>query len=155
MTTLATGLAEIVNEVWSTLITLPIARHEGTPVEIEYPAEHMMTCTVPIEGAWTGAVVVTCASALAERIAESMLHTTGLDPADVRDALGEVTNMVAGNAKSLLPQPSKISLPVVTPGRDPSVGVPSMPVVARLAFQCEGLVLTVTALGSVRHKEPA
>ncbi len=155
MTTLATGLAEIVNEVWSSLLTLPIARCEGTPVETEYPAEQMMTCTVPIEGAWTGAVVVTCASALAERIAESMLHTTELDPADVRDALGEITNMVAGNVKSLLPQPSRISLPLVIPGGDPSVGAPSLPVVARLAFQCEGLVLTVTALGSIQKEEPA
>ncbi len=155
MITLAAGLAEIVNGVWSSLITLPITRYEGAPVETEYPAEHMMTCTVPIEGAWTGAVVVTCSSMLAERIAESMLHISGLAHADVTDALGEVTNMIAGNAKSLLPQPSKISLPVVTQGRDPSVGVPSMPVVARLAFQCEGLALAVTALGSARDQELA
>lgn len=150
MTALAEGVAEIVDEVWSTVLGLPIARHEGTAAEAEVPAHLMMTCIVPIEGAWTGALAVTCPSALAERLAAAMLDVAHPEPADVRDALGEITNIVAGNTKPLLPQPSTISLPVVTVGRDYSVGVPSIPAVARLAFQCEGFVLTVTVLGSER-----
>jgi chemotaxis protein CheX len=40
------------------------------------------------------------------------------DPADdeVCDAFGELTNMVAGNIKALLPAPSSISLPTVAFG---------------------------------------
>ncbi len=155
MTTLAIGLTGIVNDVWSALLSLPIARVEGPPADITDPAEPMMTCTVPIEGAWTGAVVVTCSTGLAERIAEAMLGVSGISPADVRDALGEVVNVVAGNAKTLLPQPSRMSLPVVTQGTEYSAGAVPVPVVARLAFECEGHVFTVTALGSVREQELA
>ena len=34
--------------------------------------------------------------------------------AEVVDALGELTNMIGGNVKSLLPAPSQLSLPMVS-----------------------------------------
>ncbi len=152
MTTLAAGLTVIVTDVWSTVVALPLDRYAGTPAQTQDPPPPMLTCVMRFEGAWTGAVAVSCPSALAERIAESMLQISHPNPTEVGDALGEVANMIAGNAKSLLPQPSAILLPVVTPGGDHPDG---MPVVARLAFACEGLVFTVTALGAARDQEPA
>ena len=155
MTTLAAGLAMIVEEVWSTVLGLPLARSEGVWVEPNDPAVPMMTCVVPVEGAWNGGVAVTCSPVLANRIAASMLDVSAPDPADVRDALGEVTNIVAGNAKSLLPQPSTILLPVVTSEHGHSFEVLEAPVVARIAFSCDGLGFTVSALGSASELELA
>ena len=43
---------------------------------------------------------------------------------EVADAVGELTNMVGGNIKSLLPEPSLLSLPTVSRGAPVRVRVP-------------------------------
>jgi chemotaxis protein CheX len=55
----------------------------------------------------------------------------------VRDALGELTNMVAGNVKAMLPQPSAISLPTVAFGRHYDITVVGTRLVASVSFTSE------------------
>ncbi len=62
------------------------------------------------------------------------------------DALGELTNVFAGNIKALLAQPSSISLPTVAFGPSYEIGVVGATVVARVSFVCEGHPLVVTIL---------
>ena len=62
---------------------------------------------------------------------------------EVRDALGELTNMLAGNLKALLPEPSAISLPAVALGSDYEFGVMGTKVVASVPFRCKGHPLVV------------
>jgi len=153
VTTLAAGLATIVSELWSDVLKLPLTRHDGSSDEADEHTQPTMSCVVAIEGAWNGAVELTCSSVLAERITMAMLDVPVPESLSVRDALGEVTNIVAGNAKSLLPQPSTMSLPVVADGRNRPAALDGVPVVAVLAFRSAGQAFTVSALGSAADME--
>jgi chemotaxis protein CheX len=77
---------------------------------------------VDIDGSWTGSVELSCSLALARRVASAMfcVEEEALDPIDVRDAVGEIVNVVGGNIKSILPPPTSLSIPVVDEaGPDP------------------------------------
>jgi chemotaxis protein CheX len=70
---------------------------------------------VLVGGAWQGGVMLCCGTETAERLASAMLGVpVPVDTTDVGDAIGELANVLGGNVKSLVPQPSAISLPVVT-----------------------------------------
>lgn len=154
MTTLAAGLATIVNELWSDVLKLPVTRDDGSSIDADEQMQPTMTCVVIIEGAWNGAVALTCSSILAERIAMAMLGVPATESLSVRDALGEITNIVAGNAKALLPHPSTMSLPIVAEGSDRPDSLNDAPIVALLEFRSAGERFIVTALGSAADMEP-
>jgi chemotaxis protein CheX len=69
--------------------------------------------------------------------------------ADVRDALGEIANMIAGNVKALLPEPCSISLPAVALGSDDTVSVQGTTPVTSVPFTCDGHPLVITLLERV------
>ena len=66
---------------------------------------------------------------------------------DVRDALGEITNMIGGNVKALLPTPSRLSLPTVVEGADYAVTVPRTKPAGVVSFRTgtEMLVIRILA----------
>jgi chemotaxis protein CheX len=70
---------------------------------------------VSITGAWAGTVVVTFSEALARAATADMLRRPQgtLSTDDVSDAVGELANMIGGNVKARMPEPSALSLPVV------------------------------------------
>ncbi|GAA2635536.1 hypothetical protein GCM10010399_80370 [Dactylosporangium fulvum] len=109
-------LRGIIWQVWTAYLgTTP----ETRATRKEAGAEPDVTASVGIAGAWLGHVVLRCSGNAATGVAAAMLE---LDPAtvkadDVRDATGELMNIVTGNVKSLLPQPSHVSLPQVVLGR--------------------------------------
>ena len=63
---------------------------------------------------------------------------------DVGDSLGELTNMVGGNIKSLLPSPSNLSIPSVAEGSDYSIWAPGTDLLAQLTLRCEGEPMLIT-----------
>ncbi len=90
---------------------------------------------VRVTDAWFGAVVLELTPGLARNVAGTMFAT---DPAyvtdaEVVDALGELTNMIGGNVKSLLPAPSQLSLPMVSASVW-STTVPGAVPVCKVAF---------------------
>lgn len=109
-------VAGIADAVWASYL--------GGPPDIQVveqvpPADEDMVISgsVLVEGAWTGGVVISCGEQVAERLAAAMLGITDhVDATDVGDAMGELANVLGGNVKSLLPQPSAISLPIVSHG---------------------------------------
>lgn len=85
--------------------------------------EQAVQASASISGAWSGTATVTVPVVLAAAMTERLFETEPLDLSDgvdrhamglIEDALGEVVNIVAGNLKSLLPQPSVLSLPQVS-----------------------------------------
>ena len=101
---------------------------------------------VTVTGAWQGSVLLACPAQLARMAAAAMfdLPAEQLDDREVADALGELTNMVGGNIKSLIPGPSRLSMPAVTVGASPTVEPPRAALVTTLSLACEGLPLTVS-----------
>jgi len=101
---------------------------------------------VTVTGAWQGRVLLACPAQLARMAAAAMfdLPAEQLDDREVADALGELTNMIGGNIKSLIPGPSRLSMPAVTVGASLTVPMPGMALVSTVSLACEGLPLTVS-----------
>lgn len=73
---------------------------------------------VSVTGAWDGQVVVTFSQVAAQRATAALLgmEAEEVSSPDVMDAVGELVNIVGGSVKSLMPQPTVLSLPSVRTG---------------------------------------
>lgn len=109
-----------------------IAKREHTPM-------HEVSGLIGLSGACRGMVVVSVGRETAIRAAEIMLSSRpdGLD-ADVMDAIGEITNMIAGAAKAQLEQYSlSIGLPTVITGKCQTITFPSGATPIGIPFESE------------------
>ena len=132
-------IEEITQSIWTTLFEVPIERGGDDAIGAE-----SVTSIVHIEGAWHGAVVLRCPMQLAVTLTSVMFQSAsepGFD--EVRDALGELANMLAGNLKALLPEPSTLSLPAVALGSDYEFGVSGTKIITTVPFTCVGQPLVV------------
>ena len=140
---LDTDLEQIATAIWGTLFDLPLEPTDVTSSE----GGSMVTSVIHIDGAWHGAVLLRCPMALAVVLTTAMFLSEGQpDHDDVRDALGELANMVAGNVKALLPEPCGISLPAVALGPDYELSVVGASPVATASFTYADHPLVITLL---------
>ncbi len=117
-------IADITRDVWSSFLALDL---EIAPVDPHLAlGGSTSTGCVHISGEWKGTVFVQCTAEHAQLAAEAMFMadpgTLGED--EIADALGELTNMVGGNIKSLLPDGCTLSIPSVANGENCTVRVP-------------------------------
>jgi chemotaxis protein CheX len=139
-------ICQIMQTIWSSMLSL-----DAEPVEWNGSTEgkeRVLIGCIPITGAWEGAVTFDCSEALARRLAATMMRLDAATIAseDVQDALGEMTNIIGGNVKRLLPYPSRLSLPTVADGLDYSLKVAGSHPVSEVAFRCEGEPMRVRLL---------
>jgi chemotaxis protein CheX len=143
MITIGADIEGITRTIWATLFDLPLELGDAAGLG----AESSVTSCVQIDGEWHGALVLKCPMALAQTLTAQMFQTESApDLDDVRDALGELANVVGGNVKALLPAPSQISLPAVAIGSDYELSVIGTSKVASVSFRCDGHPLIVTLL---------
>jgi chemotaxis protein CheX len=114
-------IAQIVSDVFQTMIeaeVLPV----GPPYAVR---ENTVTAAIFFAGTWRGAVLVECDEAQARRWTSRLMSIPEPDTFtdDVRDAMGEIVNMVGGNLKSVLPHGVALSMPSVVQGRSYSLRV--------------------------------
>jgi chemotaxis protein CheX len=146
-------IVRVVADVFRTMLQTEVVAAEGEPLG----EREVMTAAVSFAGDWRGAVLLECASHAAFRFTSGLMSVAepaSLD-ADVRDTLGELTNMIAGNLKALLPSGSAQSMPSVVAGRDDSVSVCRGTSVVRIAFQSEHGPFAVTVIEAAPRPEPA
>lgn len=128
-----------------------IAKREHTPM-------HEVSGLIGLSGACRGMVVVSVGRETAIRAAEIMLSSRpdGLD-ADVMDAIGEITNMIAGAAKAQLEQYSlSIGLPTVITGKCQTITFPSGATPIGIPFESEiGPVCVQVGLVEVSKPSPS
>ncbi|EKD42414.1 MAG: hypothetical protein ACD_73C00167G0002, partial [uncultured bacterium] len=67
--------------------------------------------------------------------------TAGAD--EIRDAIGELTNMVGGNFKSILEGSCTLSIPSVIQGEHVNVSNPGCETISRTVFNCGDKPLSV------------
>ncbi len=145
-------LFEVLELIWSTQLGLELAK-DGQAGEVPMaPPEGLMTGTVQISGGFAGAVHLMCSRPAVRAAAARMFSVpeAELTNEDLRDALGELTNMVGGNIKTLLPGSEFISLPTVIEGSDYGVARLDSDVVAVSQATFEGLPLQVVLLADHR-----
>jgi chemotaxis protein CheX len=140
-------LPEITEKVWSMLLGLRI-RPVGFDLE-RAESQVFVLGKVTISGAWQGSVTLGCTAALARRAAAAMLGKlpAETEAEEIRDALGELTNVVGGNFKTLLRGDCRLSVPDVVD----TVPFEQVECGEHLWFESEGGVVLVNAA----REEPA
>src|SRR5215831_5148125 len=98
------ALVEIVDGVWQSIFGEAVV--EEDPFRLGLVKDQTLTGLVKISGGWDGYLGLQCSEAMARQSAATMLQIdpSAMDQRHVHDALGEVTNMIAGNFKALLPE---------------------------------------------------
>ncbi len=139
-------IEQIVSSIWMSILNLPIVPAEDVALQPTSSQGRMLTGCVQFTGDFEGATLVHTTSALARRLASVMFaadeDSLGLE--EVQDALGEISNMIAGNIKPLLPGASRISLPSVVEGEDYTMIVPGSRSICKVGFECTGESLLVS-----------
>ena len=108
-----------------------------------------ITAIVGLAGQVSGAIALRCASESATLMAAKMLGVNVKHPGpEMRDAVGEVCNMIAGNFKNKIPgmgDGCMLSVPTVIPGRDYSLHAiaDSTKIEVRLLFEELPLIVSI------------
>lgn len=151
-TVIETGqLVDVVTAIWTAMLDLqvelecapdgavvPSARNASDSASGTDPKAPDVVGTISITGGWNGWVELRGTQSLATVVGCAMLmaEPDDLSPADVWDGWAELTNMIGGSVKSLLPEPSALSLPTVTAGGAALLPAPSAGQTTR--FCCSG-----------------
>lgn len=122
------------------------ARAVEPPAPGDRAAGCRITSCVHVSGTWQGAVTAECGYGMAVAVAAAMfeLEPDELSEDEVRDAFGEVANLLAGQFKLDLPDGCALSLPTVTKGEDYLVNVPGSKLVQRTCVRQAGECLTAS-----------
>lgn len=134
----------VVGDVFRTMLRL-----EVEPVEAPWPPEdELVNVTIHYAGAWKGALLLECTP---EQACFFMGRLLGIEPPeelndDVRDAVGELANMIAGNLKPVLPPGVALSMPTLVEGTDYALRVLGGNLASMVAFGCPAGVFWVTLI---------
>jgi chemotaxis protein CheX len=137
-------ISEITETTWQAMLGLDI-QVNALPQTIDLANEYW-TGKVEISGAYQGVVVLHGSGQLAQ-VAASAIFSNGIADMTVqdrKDAIYELTNVIAGNVKSLLPEPSRVSLPLVLPTTSESLIVSHAECVSEVIFHCQNQPLFVS-----------
>lgn len=113
------GMVQITESVFETMLKTRLTVLENrkmAPVAA-------LTAAIYYAGQWQGALLVECSQEQARAWSGRLMDLTEPSDADARDGLGELTNVLAGNLKPLLPPGVGISIPSVVDGTDYSLRV--------------------------------
>lgn len=135
-------VAQIIQEVWSSMLGIDV-----DAVEMARPeTKDAVAGSVGVTGATDCLISMEMAAEGARRFAATMFGMSDEDASDddIADAIGELTNMVGGNIKSLLPEPSTLSLPVVAQGKSPTLRVPGGKPLLEAGYIADGFAMYLT-----------
>ena len=113
-------IAEIAQTVYQTMVGVSVEPVDSS----EQASPGALTAAVYYAGSWKGALLVECSAEQAKSWSARLMSIPppiSLD--DARDGLGELTNMMAGNLKALLPPGVGLSIPSVVQGSDYSLRI--------------------------------
>lgn len=132
-------ILEIAESVWTSFLGMSIREPEISEPP-ETPDVHSSIATVHISGGWNGSVILSCPTPLARRAAAAMFEIgeEDLEEEEIADAFGELLNIIGGNLKCLLPEPSHLSLPTVSQGAAQVVTIPGAGLLEQVDMEIDG-----------------
>ena len=139
-------IRDVVASTWSRMFGLEV--RERAELGPDDERRHFLSASVNFTGSWVGTVVIEFSPEMARAMTARAYRR---EPAEVdfdqlRDVLGEVSNVVAGGLKKDLPDGCFLSLPSIVVGLDYRLIVPNAKQVERLAFESGDDVFQVTLL---------
>ena len=138
---------EIIQDMWTSTLGFPVDH----PPSVQFSALGAFTACVKITGAWDGEVRLHCPPPLARLIAGAIFQVEAdkVGSEEILDALGELTHIIGGNLKGLLPQPVTISLPsLLDPGGSAQTAA-NRAMVCQLTLLSEGHPFVVAILREI------
>lgn len=130
----------VVQGVWSTMLFAEVA--PVGPAAAGAPAGPLFRGTIAIVGDWSGTLALDLAVAQAHVAACAMLDMKPGETSDddAREIASELTNIIGGNVKALLPEGARLGLPAVELRPD-AEWPPALPgEISRHAFAWDGAV---------------
>jgi chemotaxis protein CheX len=128
-------ISQIVGDVFQTMLSVDI---EASP-QLWTPRAGDITAAIFFAGTWRGAALLECTERQGRTWTGRLLSIP--DPPvindDVRDAMGELVNMIGGNLKSVLPPGVGLSMPSVVEGKQYSLQVCGSNMIDRQCFQSD------------------
>lgn len=119
-------LVESAQEVFDKMVSMPIQPVDKEEIDFSGEGKHY-SAVIGFSGGWKGFVTLQCTQSLAAQITGKLLYMDAaqVGPDDMRDAIGEMVNMVGGRFKSGFAEhfnegaeAFKMSIPTVTFGQD-------------------------------------
>lgn len=137
-------ILEIAEATWQSIVGMQVSSGGGTAT-MPSP-EGFLTGSVEISGAWNGVVLMHGAEPLIREAAAVIFGSNGdeVSHQDQLDAMYELTNIIGGNIKSLLPEPCQLALPKVESTTSDMLEVPGAERMSDLVFDCQGQSLYVS-----------
>jgi len=111
---------EAVTSLFRTMLATEVA-----PAEHKDTHQETVTALVGFGGGWQGAFEFECGRPEAVAFAQRFMQADDLNEfnEDVRDTVGELANVIAGNLKSVLPAGITMSAPTIIEGKDYKITV--------------------------------
>ncbi len=150
-------LIALLDEIWSLMVGMKLLSSKATYTRYaNVRMRDMLIGCVKLTGDLAGVVSLSCPRALATTAAAAMLdrepETLTVD--HLKDAIGELTNMAAGNIASMSGERCRVSTPAVVVGADYACSgaatqelydafVRSRPI-AQVPLECDGHAMLVT-----------
>jgi chemotaxis protein CheX len=146
-------LKQVVTSVWETMLGL---HAEPTGQAVHLDGDRYVTGRTEITGPWEGVVMLSCPAALARHSAAGVFETptSEVTSEQMCDVVGELTNILAGNLKALLPESSQLGLPHVTEEVGDGADVAARRALARADFQSRGQVFALCLLKREQPPSP-
>jgi chemotaxis protein CheX len=146
-------VVEVAESVFSTMLSLST---QPGPSPSVARGSYEVAGVIHITGTWNGTVLLLCSEPFGRRAASIMLDSPleQVTLADVHDVVAELTNIIGGGIKSVLPSPSALSLPTVVQGSDFHMHVHWTQEVAHGELTCDGESLQVRVLESSCELKP-
>jgi chemotaxis protein CheX len=147
LTELTEGMIEqIVESVFTNMLGLEVYRCDA----LWGPDADRVTATVRLLGDWNETLLLECSHWQACHFAGRLLSADAPDTVDddVRDALGELANIIGGNMKIGMARGLKMSMPSVTDDTDYGLRTRACEIESRLAFACVEGLFWVTLLAT-------
>ncbi len=139
----ATEVFQAVESVFDSMLGLELNPANGSDGSLGSGSR--LTSTIGLAGDWNGTVMLQCSGEMACLLASALLQMECPEvDDDVKDVLGEISNMVAGNISRLAPGQVSLGLPVVVEGSDYSMEVLRGQEILNQGILCEGKVFNVS-----------
>ena len=127
------SISQVAEQIWEAMFAMDLNCVEG---EGRTNGGLFLTGCIQIDGAWAGTVVLHCSLELARKLTATMFGSEQVEDAEICDAIGELTNLVAGGIQSLVPAPSELTPPSVIEGRDYRLVLPRCRMISEAHFRC-------------------
>lgn len=136
----------LTSKVWSSMASTCLELSEEK-VSSEQLTPHVVS-SVQVVGSWTGAVSLDMDMDMARITTARLLGTEEKDVSreDIRDAAGELANMVGGGLKELMPPPCSLSLPSVVIGNQYTAVISGGRIALECSFRSDSGSLNVTII---------